>query len=57
MINVMSILQEYEKHLRLLGREKIEAIDEYLRNLEKKKIDKLYSDVIYKKEEYERFEK
>ncbi len=52
----MSILQEYERHKKILGEDKIVAIDEYLAELKEKNINKHYSDIIYKKEEFEKFE-
>ena len=52
----MSILQEYENHRNYLGKEVTNAISEYICYLEKRGIDILYSDVIYKKEEWQKFE-
>lgn len=49
----MSILQEYENIRKEIGEEKYNAIEKYL-NLHK---DILLSDVYYKREEYEKFEK
>lgn len=48
----MSILQDYEKARKELGDKKYNAIDKYL--AENK--DKLLSDVLYKEEEYNKFE-
>lgn len=53
----MSILQNYENHRKLLGTRKVETIDDYIRELKKKDIEICYSDIIYKKEEFEKFEK
>ena len=51
----MSILQEYEEQSKYLGQETIDAISEYVSFLETKGIRILYSDVIYKKEEWQKF--
>ena len=51
----MSILQEYEEHSKYLGQETIDAISEYISFLETKGIIILYSDIIYKKEEWQKF--
>ena len=51
----MSILQEYEEHSKYLGQETIDAISEYVSFLETRGIRILYSDVIYKKEEWQKF--
>ncbi len=51
----MSILQEYEEHSKFLGQEAIDAISEYVSFLETKGIRILYSDVVYKKEEWQKF--
>ena len=51
----MSILQEYEEHSKYLGQGTIDAISEYISFLETKGIRILYSDVIYKKEEWQKF--
>lgn len=51
----MSILQEYEEHSKFLGQETIDAISEYVSFLETKGIRILYSDVVYKKEEWQKF--
>ena len=51
----MSILQEYEEHSKYLGQETIDAISEYISFLETKGIRILYSDVVYKKEEWQKF--
>ena len=51
----MSILQEYEEHSKYLGQETISTISEYISFLETKGIRILYSDVIYKKEEWQKF--
>lgn len=51
----MSILQEYEEHSKYLGQETIDAISEYISFLEAKGINILYSDVVYKKQEWQKF--
>ena len=51
----MSILQEYEEHSKYFGQETIDIISEYISFLETKGIRILYSDVIYKKEEWQKF--
>ena len=48
----MGILQEYESHRNYLPEERMEALMRYL-----EAANKLYSDVIYKKQEWEEFEK
>lgn len=48
----MSILQEYEDHCNYLSEERMEALIRYLEIT-----NKLYSDVVYKKQEWEEFEK
>ena len=51
----MSILQEYEEQSKYLGQETIDAISEYVSFLKAKGINILYSDIIYKKEEWQKF--
>ena len=51
----MSILQEYEKHTKYLDQETINAISDYIYYLETKGIKKYYSDVVYKKQEWQKF--
>ena len=53
----MSILQEYEKHSGYIGRRKLSAIDEYIKQTQKTGRDIYYSDIIYKKVEWDKFEK
>lgn len=53
----MSILQEYEEHSKYLNQETIDAISEYISFLETNGIIILYSDVIYKKQEWQKFVK
>lgn len=53
----MSILQEYENHTKYLGQETIDAISEYILYLKTRGVSILYSDIIYKKEEWQKFEK
>ena len=51
----MSILQEYEEQSKYLGQETIDTISEYISFLKAKGINILYSDIIYKKEEWQKF--
>ena len=51
----MSILQEYEEQSKCLGQETIDTISEYISFLKAKGINILYSDIIYKKEEWQKF--
>ncbi len=53
----MSILQDYEKHRKLIGQKLIDAISVYIDHLGKMGISILYSDIIYKKTEWQKFEK
>ena len=53
----MSILQEYEEHSKILGQKTINAISEYLHSPENNNGPVYYSDIIYKKAEWEKFEK
>lgn len=54
----MSILQEYEENRKIIGNGRINAIEDYIQ-FYKEKYDKdiLYSDIVYKKKEYEQFDK
>ena len=52
----MNILQEYEKQRDLLGEKTMDAISAYLDYLDKNRTTLFYSDIIYKKEEWEKFE-
>lgn len=52
----MSILQDYEKQANYLGRETIEAISAYIGFIGKNGKNLLYSDIVYKKKEWEKFE-
>ena len=52
----MSILQDYENQSNFLGQETIDAISRYLRFLKNQGMAILYSDIIYKKEEWQKFE-
>ena len=52
----MSILQDYEDHVRFLGRETIDAISEYISFLGSKGTIIFYSDVVHKREEWQKFE-
>ncbi len=51
----MSILQDYEKQTQILGQETIDAITGYLLYLEKNNKKILYSDIIYKEKEWQKF--
>ena len=51
----MSILQEYEEHSKFLDQETIDTISEYISFLKAKGTNILYSDIIYKKEEWQKF--
>lgn len=53
----MSILQEYGNHFKYIGYKKIDAIQNYLDFLKEDNIILFYSDIIYKKDEWEKFEK
>lgn len=53
----MSILQEYQEHEKILGRETIAKICEYIEECNKAGKELFYSDVVYKRTEYEKFEK
>jgi NTP pyrophosphatase (non-canonical NTP hydrolase) len=50
----MSLLEEYQKHERQIGRWKIEAIDYYLKHIKK---DLSYDMVVYNKSEFDKFNK
>ena len=52
----MSILQEYEWHNIIIGKDKIDAIQAYINNAAKSGSKILYSDVVYKKDEWRKFE-
>ncbi len=52
----MSILQDYEDQGNFLGRKTMDAISEYLHFLESKGTTIFYSDIIYKKQEWQKFE-
>jgi len=54
---VMSILQEYEENEKIIGKGKIKAIDDYIKYCAENNRSILYSDVVYKPEEYNLFEK
>jgi len=53
----MSILQEYEENEKIIGKGKIKAINDYIKYCTENNKTILYSDVVYKKEEYDLFEK
>lgn len=52
----MSILQDYEGQTEYLGQETIDAISEYLNYAEQNGTALFYSDIIYKKDEWQKFE-
>ncbi|MBQ3473887.1 hypothetical protein IJH24_00430 [Candidatus Saccharibacteria bacterium] len=52
----MSILQDYEEQINFLGQETIDAISEYLTFLRQNGTTILYSDIIYKKSEWQKFD-
>ena len=51
----MSILQDYEEQTNFLGQETIDAISKYLDYLKQNGKIILYSDIIYKKDEWQKF--
>lgn len=53
----MSILQSYEQHRKMLGDRKVDAIQKYLDFLRQQGIDMEYSDIIYRKRNFEKFKK
>lgn len=54
----MSILQEYEENRKILGNGRINAIEDYIEYYkDKNNKEILYSDIVYKKQEYELFDK
>ena len=53
----MSILQEYEECRRHMGNKKVDAINEYIKYMEGRGVGLFYSDVIYKRVEWEEFER
>lgn len=50
----MSILQDYEEINKFIGKKKVEAISVYI---EKQDNSLFFSDIVYKKKEWEKFEK
>ena len=48
----MSILQEYQKHVELIGEKKYKALFEYIKEHELS-----YSELVYKKENWDAFDK
>lgn len=52
----MSILQEYEDHYRYMGRKRLHAIQLYLRVQEKIGRNISYTDVVYGKNEWRKFD-
>ena len=53
----MSILQNYEKHKKLLGEKLIMAIDDYVKEMCSAGYKTSYSHVIYNQKEFEKFKK
>ena len=53
----MSILDDYIKHMKLLGEEAILAIDNYIEEMSKNGYETSYSHVIYNEKEFEKFKK
>lgn len=53
----MSIFQEYEENEKIIGAGRTRAIEEYIKYSTEKGHPVLYSDVVYKNEEYELFDK
>jgi hypothetical protein len=51
----MSILQEYEEQSKCLGQGTVDTTSEYISFLKAEGINILYSDIIYKKEEWQKF--
>ena len=52
----MSILQDYEDQSNFLDQKTMDAISGYLHFLESKGTTIFYSDIIYKKQEWQKFE-
>lgn len=53
----MSILQNYEKHKKLLGDKVISAIDDYIEEMRDAGYNTSYSHVIYNQKEFKKFKK
>lgn len=53
----MSILQEYEEIEKIIGVGRVRTTDKYIKYCSKHGREILYSDIVYKKEEYELFDK
>ncbi|MBQ9484883.1 hypothetical protein IJU85_02150 [Candidatus Saccharibacteria bacterium] len=53
----MSILQEYEGHNKIINQSRIGAISDYISYMSKSGVELLYSDVVYKRAEWEKFER
>ena len=51
----MSILQEYEKHKRIIGLKELKAIPDYIIHMSAEGTKLYYSDIVYKKDEWEKF--
>ena len=51
----MSILQEYEENEKIIGKGKVKAISDYIKYCDENNRTILYSDIVYKPEEYELF--
>ncbi len=52
----MSILQEYESHKRLISKKELNAIPDYIIHMNTKGYKLYYSDIVYKKDEWEKLE-
>ena len=52
----MSILQEYENHCKYISKDKMKAIQVYIDNLKEVNANIYYSDIVYKKTEWKKFE-
>ena len=53
----MSILHEYEEHNKIIDQSRIGAIGDYILYMSKSGVELLYSDVVYKRAEWEKFER
>ena len=53
----MSILQDYEKHKKILGEKIILAIDDYIDEMHRTGYKTNYSHIIYNQKEFEKFKK
>lgn len=53
----MSLLQEYEWHNKIIDQSRIGAIGDYILYMHKREAELFYSDIVYKRVEWERFER